>query len=37
MVVVTVVISFFSIAFGEMVPKRIAMQRPYAWAKMALA
>ena len=36
MVVVTVVISFFSIAFGEMVPKRIAMQRPYAWAKMAL-
>ena len=26
MVVVTIVISFFSIAFGEMVPKRIAMQ-----------
>ncbi|HJD22092.1 MAG TPA: hemolysin family protein [Candidatus Gemmiger faecigallinarum] len=36
MVVVTIVISFFSIAFGEMVPKRIAMQQPYAWAKMAL-
>ncbi|WP_294497150.1 hemolysin family protein [uncultured Gemmiger sp.] len=36
MVVITIVISFFSIAFGEMVPKRIAMQQPYAWAKMAL-
>ena len=27
MVVVTIIISFFSIAFGEMVPKRIAMQK----------
>ena len=36
MVVITIVISFFSIAFGEMVPKRIAMQQPYAWAKAAL-
>ncbi len=36
MVVVTIVISFFSIAFGEMVPKRIAMQQPYGWAKAAL-
>ena len=36
MVVVTVVISFFSIAFGEMVPKRIAMQKPDMWARMAL-
>ena len=36
MVVITIVISFFSIAFGEMVPKRVAMQRPYAWAKAAL-
>ena len=36
MVVVTIVISFFSIAFGEMVPKRIAMQQPEAWARMAL-
>ena len=36
MVVVTIVISFFSIAFGEMVPKRIAMQRPEAWARAAL-
>ena len=36
MVVVTIVISFFSIAFGEMVPKRIAMQQPEAWARAAL-
>ena len=36
MVVITIVISFFSIAFGEMVPKRIAMQQPYAWARAAL-
>ena len=36
MVVVTIIISFFSIAFGEMVPKRIAMQKPEMWAKMAL-
>lgn len=36
MVVVTIVISFFSIAFGEMVPKRIAMQQPEAWARVAL-
>ena len=36
MVVITIVISFFSIAFGEMVPKRIAMQQPYGWAKAAL-
>ena len=36
MVVVTIIISFFSIAFGEMVPKRIAMQKPDMWARMAL-
>lgn len=36
MVVITVIISFFSIAFGEMVPKRIAMQKPDMWAKMSL-
>lgn len=36
MVVVTLVISFFSIAFGEMVPKRIAMQQPERWARAAL-
>ena len=36
MVLITIIISFFSIAFGEMVPKRIAMQRPDGWAKAAL-
>ena len=36
MVLITIIISFFSIAFGEMVPKRIAMQRPNGWAKAAL-
>ena len=36
MVVVTLIISFFSIAFGEMVPKRIAMQQPERWARLAL-
>ena len=35
-VVVTVIISFFSIAFGEMVPKRIAMQKPMTFAVPAL-
>ena len=37
MVIVTVIISFFSISFGEMVPKRIAMQKPLVIAKMALS
>ena len=36
MVVITLVISFFSIAFGEVVPKRIAMQQPERWARAAL-
>ena len=36
MVVVTIIISFFSIAFGEMVPKRIAMEKADMWARMAL-
>ena len=35
-VLVTIVISFFSIAFGEMVPKRIAMQKPMMFAVPAL-
>ena len=33
---ITLVISFFSIAFGEMVPKRVAMQRPMLFARPAL-
>ena len=35
-VVVTVIISFFSIAFGEMVPKRVAMQKPMMFARPAM-
>ncbi len=35
-VVITVIISFFSIAFGEMVPKRIGMQKPMLFARPAL-
>ena len=35
-VVVTLIISFFSIAFGEMVPKRVAMQKPMLFAVPAL-
>lgn len=35
-VLVTVIISFFSIAFGEMVPKRVAMQKPMLFARPAL-
>lgn len=35
-VIVTLIISFFSIAFGEMVPKRIAMQKPMFFARPAV-
>lgn len=35
-VVVTIIISFFSIAFGEMVPKRVAMQKPMMFAVPAI-
>lgn len=35
-VVVTIIISFFSIAFGEMVPKRVAMQKPMMFARPAM-
>lgn len=35
-VIVTIIISFFSIAFGEMVPKRVAMQKPMLFAVPAL-
>lgn len=35
-VVVTIIISFFSIAFGEMVPKRVAMQKPLMFARPAM-
>ena len=35
-IIITLIISFFSIGFGEMVPKRIAMQKPMAFAVPAL-
>jgi putative hemolysin len=34
-VVVTVLLTFVSLAFGELAPKRIALQRPEGWAKLA--
>ena len=34
-VITTIIISFFTLIFGELVPKRIAQQKSYAVAKMA--
>jgi putative hemolysin len=34
-VVVTVVLTFLSLAVGELAPKRIALQRPERWARLA--
>ena len=34
-VIVTIILSYFTLIFGELVPKRIALQKPYEWAKMA--
>lgn len=33
---VTVVLAYFTLVFGELVPKRIAMQRPEGWARIAI-
>lgn len=33
-VVVTIILSYFTLVFGELVPKRIAMQKSYEFAKM---
>ncbi len=30
---ITLILSYFTLVFGELVPKRIAMQKPYEWAK----
>lgn len=32
---ITVVLSYFTLVFGELVPKRVAMQKPYAVARLA--
>jgi len=34
-VVVTIVLTYVSLALGELAPKRIALQRPEGWAKLA--
>ncbi len=34
-IIITIIISFFTLIFGELVPKRIAQQKPIKWARMA--
>lgn len=34
-IIITIILSYFTLVFGELVPKRIALQKPYEWAKMA--
>ena len=34
-IVITIILSYFTLIFGELVPKRIAMQKPYEVAKIA--
>lgn len=34
-VIITIILSYFTLIFGELVPKRIAMQKPYEVAKIA--
>ncbi|MGN1203803.1 MAG: hemolysin family protein [Lachnospiraceae bacterium] len=34
-VLITIVLAFFTLIFGELVPKRIAMQKAYGWSKAA--
>ena len=36
-VFVTLILSYFTLVFGELVPKRIAMQKSYEWARAAYA
>ena len=35
-VIITIIISFFTLILGELVPKRIAQQKAAAWAKMSI-
>lgn len=32
---ITLILAYFTLVFGELVPKRIAMQKPFEWAKAA--
>lgn len=34
-IIITIILSYFTLVFGELVPKRIALQKFYEWAKMA--
>lgn len=34
-VIITILLSYFTLVLGELVPKRIAMQKPFEWAKAA--
>ena len=34
-IIITIILSYFTLVFGELVPKRIALQKSYEWAKMA--
>lgn len=35
LIVITIILSYFTLVFGELVPKRIAMQKPYEVAKIS--
>ena len=35
-VIITIIISFFTLILGELVPKRIAQQKPMGWARSAI-
>ena len=34
-IIITIILSYFTLVFGELVPKRMALQKSYEWAKMA--
>ena len=33
-IIITIILSYFTLVFGELVPKRIALQKSYQWAKL---
>ena len=35
LILITIILSYFTLVFGELVPKRIAMQKPYEVAKLS--
>ncbi|HKM33377.1 MAG TPA: hemolysin family protein [Lachnospiraceae bacterium] len=34
-IIITLILAYFTLVFGELVPKRIAMQKPFEWGKAA--